>query len=95
MDSYKIVTGGPDDAYVNVWEVGTGEQTNSLHCCFSGCDAMAVDGCRIITAGYCNRSGHLTYRDFNNATSPVTKLENEPPTSKFWDSQSDDNSDDD
>ncbi|XP_045816846.1 mitochondrial division protein 1-like [Trifolium pratense] len=95
MDSYKIVTGGPDDAYVNVWEVGTGEQTNSLLCCLSGCDAMAVDGCRIITAGYCDRSGHLIYRDFNNATSPVTKLENEPPTSKFWDSQSDDNSDDD
>ncbi|GAU47547.1 hypothetical protein TSUD_284140 [Trifolium subterraneum] len=102
MDSYKIVTGGPDDAYVNIWEVGTGEKTNSLLCCshevdngISGCDAMAVDGCRIITAGNCNRWGVLTYRDFNNATSPVTKLENEPPTSKFWDSQSDDNNDDD
>ncbi|KAK2419870.1 U4/U6 small nuclear ribonucleoprotein PRP4 [Trifolium repens] len=102
MDSYKIVTGGPDDTYVNVWEVGTGEKTNSLLCCLpgeddcrSGCDAMAVNGCRILTASYCNRWGVLTYWDFNNATSPVTKLENEPPTSKFWDSQSDNNSDDD
>ncbi|KAJ1386882.1 WD40/YVTN repeat-like-containing domain superfamily [Sesbania bispinosa] len=100
MDPYKIATGGPDDAYVNVWETDTGVQTNSLLCCKtgedgsrSGCDAMAVDGCRIATASLCGGSGVLRFRDFNNATSPITKLENEPP-SKFWDSLSDGNSDD-
>lgn len=101
MDSYKIVTGGPNDAYVNVWEVGTAEQTNSLLCCLdeeeedigsSGCDGIAVDGLRIITASYYNDTGVLRYRDFNNAKSAVTKLENEPP-SKFWGSMSDGNSD--
>lgn len=98
MDPYKIVTGGPDNAYVNVWEVDTGVQTNSLLCSStddagSGCDAMAVDGCRITTASYYEDLGVLRFRDFNHATNPVTKLENEP-SSKFWISMSDDDSDD-
>ncbi|RDX64743.1 TAF5-like RNA polymerase II/CBP-associated factor-associated protein, partial [Mucuna pruriens] len=100
MDPYKIVTGGPDNAYVNVWEVDTGVQTNSLLCSLtekdgagSGCDAIAVHGCRITTASSCEDWGVLRFRDFNNATNPVTKLENEP-SSKFWDSKSDDDSDD-
>ncbi|XP_050908711.1 uncharacterized protein LOC127122411 isoform X1 [Lathyrus oleraceus] len=93
MDSYKIVTGGSDDNCVKVWEVGTGEQTNSFICCLCdeencrcGCDAMAIDGCRIVTATYCKDYNFgdsvVTFRDFNSATSPITKLE----TSKFWDS---------
>ncbi|KAG4914566.1 hypothetical protein JHK87_052123 [Glycine soja] len=99
MDPYKIVTGGPDNAYVNVWEVDTGVQTNSLLCSLtdgagSGCDAMAVDGCRITTTSYSEDSGVLCFRDYNHdATNPVTKLENEP-SSKFWISMSDDDSDD-
>ncbi|KAG5129482.1 hypothetical protein AAZX31_13G050100 [Glycine max] len=98
MDPYKIVTGGPDNAYVNVWEVDTGVQTNSLLCSStddagSGCDAMTVDGCRITTASYYEDLGVLRFRDFNHATNPVTKLENEP-SSKFWISMSDDDRDD-
>jgi len=101
MDSYKIVTGGPDDAYVNVWEVETGEQTNSFLCFDeediggSFCDDMVVDGCRIVTASNYNDDwGVFSFRDFDNATIPVTKLENEP-SSKFWGSQSDSDSDSD
>lgn len=102
MDQYKIVTGGPDDAYVNIWEVDTGVQTNSLLCSStekdgteSGCGAMAVDGCRIATASSCENWGVVHFRDFNNATNPVRKPESEP-SSKFWDSisVSDDDSDD-
>ncbi|KAL5152960.1 TAF5-like RNA polymerase II p300/CBP-associated factor-associated factor subunit 5L [Glycine soja] len=99
MDPYKIVTGGPDNAYVNVWEVDTGVLTNSLLCSLtdgagSGCDAMVVDGCRITTTSYSEDSGVLCFRDYNHdATNPVTKLENEP-SSKFWISMSDDDSDD-
>ncbi|AET02603.2 hypothetical protein MTR_8g044020 [Medicago truncatula] len=37
------------------------------------CDAMAVDGCRIATATY----DTLRFRDFNNATRPAIKLEND------------------
>lgn len=94
MDSYKIVTGGSDDNCVKVWEVGTGEQTNSFICCLCdeencrcGCDAMAIDGCRIVTATYCKDYNFgdsvVTFRDFNSAISPITKLET---SSKFWDS---------
>jgi len=94
MDSYKIVTGGPKNADVNVWDVDTGVQTNSLLCsssdgAVSGCDAMAVDGCRITTASSSEDCAVVCFRDFNNATNPVAKQENEL-TSKFWDSISDD-----
>lgn len=104
MDPYKIVSGGHEDIYINVWEVDTGAQTNSLSCCCtekdghssrSGCGAMAVDGCRIATASYCEEEekGILRFRDFNNGASPVMKLEDEQP-SKFWDSSIDGNSSD-
>ncbi|XP_047162075.1 mitochondrial division protein 1-like [Vigna umbellata] len=94
MDSHKIVTGGPKNADVNVWDVDTGVQTNSLPCSStdgagSGCDAMAVEGCRITTASSFEDYSVVCFRDFNNATNPVAKQENEL-TSKFWDSISDD-----
>ncbi|KAL2335549.1 hypothetical protein Fmac_016762 [Flemingia macrophylla] len=92
MDSYKIVTGCPDSAYVNVWEVDTGVRTNSFLCSSiendgteSGCDAMAVDGCRITTASSGEDWSVVHFRDFNNATNSVTKSECEQ-SSKFWDS---------
>ena len=74
MDPYKIVTCGSDDSHVKVWEASTGELTNSLPC-FKGnsCNAMAVDGCRIATTTY----DALRFRDFNNATCPAMKLEND------------------
>lgn len=99
MDPYKIVTGGPQDTDINVWEVDTGTRTNSLSCCCgcweeethgnsSGCSAIAVDGCRIVTANYCQGLGILRFRDFSKASSPVMNLEDDQ-TSKFWDSSSD------
>ncbi|XP_061360831.1 uncharacterized protein LOC133304785 [Gastrolobium bilobum] len=95
MDPYKIVTGGPDDECVNVWEVDTGVQTNSLPCFngLSGCNAMAVDGSRVTTATYSQDLTVLRFRDYHNAKNPLTKLESEP-SSKFWDSLSDGNSND-
>ncbi|XP_057447603.1 probable E3 ubiquitin ligase complex SCF subunit sconB [Lotus japonicus] len=79
MDPYKIITGGRIDECVNVWEVDTGVKIRPL-LCFSGskdmgCDAMAVDGCRIITASYCRNLGILRFRDFNNATKPYPRTE--------------------
>ena len=57
MDPYKIVTGGPEDDHISVWEVETGTQTNTWVCSSdeepnsnSGCSAMAVNGCRFVTA---------------------------------------------
>lgn len=99
MDSFKIVTGGPDDPYVNVWEADTGKQTNSLVACASdrpqtesGCSAIAVDGYRIVTAGGVDQeTATLCIRDFRTATcyvSPDASQES-PSFSKFWDSGSD------
>ncbi|KAI5665617.1 hypothetical protein M9H77_15470 [Catharanthus roseus] len=95
MDAYKIVTGGPDDSNVNVWELETGSLSNSLTCspidtCF-GCSAIAVQGCRIVTAGIGEEYGVLRYRDFSNARCHVSSdsdSDSSKPLSKFWDQQS-------
>lgn len=89
MDPYKIVTGGRDDLRVNIWETDTGMLANSLLCDYpeeadisTGCSAMAVSGCRIVTASY-GEPGLLQFRDFSNATCPVLKHEVQND-SKFW-----------
>lgn len=93
MDAYKIVTGGPNDCYVKVWEADTGALANSLICTPQfpspgfGCSAMAVRGCKIVTAGSNGGEGSLCYRDFANATCVVSS-DSDMPSSKFWDSQS-------
>ncbi|PSR87657.1 F-box/WD repeat-containing protein [Actinidia chinensis var. chinensis] len=94
MDPYKIVTGGPEDSYINVWETDTGTQTNSLICCSPdisssgpGCSAMAVNGCQIVTASCGEELGLIRYRDFNNATCHVSSNES-GIASKFWEAQS-------
>lgn len=92
MDPYKIVTGGPEDFFINVWETDTGTQINSLSCSSdeepsSGCTALAVNGCRIVTGSCGEGLSRLRFRDFNNATCPVVKSEDEH-ASKFWDPQS-------
>ncbi|KAJ8441447.1 hypothetical protein Cgig2_023633 [Carnegiea gigantea] len=93
MDPYKMVTGGPDDFYTNVWDVETGTLVNSLNCCDSeelsnvsmGCHAMAVDGCRMVTTR-CGDDGLVRFRDFNNASCSVSSYEDEV-ASKFWKSK--------
>ncbi|KAE9449237.1 hypothetical protein C3L33_18850, partial [Rhododendron williamsianum] len=94
MDPYKIVTGGVDDPYVHVWETDTGVRTNSLFCgspdalsSSPGCSAMAVNGCRIVTASYRELLGLVRYRDFTNATCLVSSDLREQG-SKFWGPQS-------
>lgn len=90
MDSYKIVTGSQKDNYVNVWEADSGNQANSLICCSPeevggtfGCSAIAVDGCRIVTAASGLENGLVRLRDFTFADHPVSQYEDEG-TSKFW-----------
>ncbi|XAR51764.1 hypothetical protein NMG60_11006493 [Bertholletia excelsa] len=75
MDPCKIVTGGPEDSFVNVWETSTGMKANSLTCCFGdalnpipGCSAMAVNRYQIATASCGEQHGCILYRDFQNAT---------------------------
>ncbi|KAJ0099924.1 hypothetical protein Patl1_22139 [Pistacia atlantica] len=79
MDPYKVVTGGPEDLHVNIWETDTGMQTNSLLCCSSeetktviGCSALAVNGCRIATATYSER-GLIKFRNFSHAACPISQ----------------------
>ncbi|KAK6155120.1 hypothetical protein DH2020_009368 [Rehmannia glutinosa] len=94
MDSHKVVTGGPDDPYVKVWETGTGLQTNSLICSEpdrlpfeTGCSAMAVDGCRIVTGCLgIYENPIVRFRDFKTATCQVSSNLSEASSevSKFW-----------
>ncbi|KAJ9540567.1 hypothetical protein OSB04_027073 [Centaurea solstitialis] len=89
MDPYKIVTGGPRDPWVKIWQADTGKQTNMLIVSplQKGCFGFAADGFRIVTADY-NRINHnreeglLCFRDFSNAVS-LGSLSDEISGSKF------------
>ncbi|XP_051140190.1 uncharacterized protein LOC127257773 [Andrographis paniculata] len=94
MDSHKVVTGGPRDHYIKIWDTNSGARINSLPCSNSGglrpdlgCLAMAVDGCRIVTAGSSGENqianASLCYRNFSTATCLVPSDEN-AAFSKFW-----------
>lgn len=90
MDPYKIVTGGPGDIYVNIWEVDSGTQANSLSCWFNEdagssttLSSFAVNGCRIFTACYDEDLGLLRCRDYTSASRPI--VEHGEVLSRFWD----------
>ncbi|XP_062030464.1 uncharacterized protein LOC133746300 [Rosa rugosa] len=93
MDSYKIVTGGRGrgDSHVNIWESNTGALVSSLTCDVeeASMDALAVNGCQIVTANtsHMEDSGVLRYRDFSNASCPAVNSEGDH-VSKFWNPQS-------
>ncbi|KAL0343911.1 UNVERIFIED_CONTAM: hypothetical protein Sangu_1278500 [Sesamum angustifolium] len=102
MDPHKVVTGGPDDPLVNVWDANTGTRTNSLICSPQdklaeglGCSAMAVDGCRIVTASGDDQENTIVrFRDFRFATCHVSSNLSEASSavSKFWGPHSDSDS---
>ncbi|XP_043724446.1 F-box/WD repeat-containing protein pof1-like [Telopea speciosissima] len=90
IDPYKIISGGPEDFYVKVWETDTGVQMNSLECCIPdesgsgiGCSAMAVDGSRMVTGSCGVEPGSAYFRDFSNATHPIASNE-DGVSSKYW-----------
>ncbi|KAL3723251.1 hypothetical protein ACJRO7_035436 [Eucalyptus globulus] len=90
MDPYKIVTGGPEDDYANVWEADTANQVNSLisggldeWSSTSGCSAIAMDGCCIVTASSGLQYGLVRLRDFTSAEHPDSQYLDEH-TSKVW-----------
>jgi WD40 repeat protein len=90
MDPYKVVTAGPSNHHVNIWDTSSGELLNSLDCRIPGEDmlvtgvsAMSVDGCRIVTTACGSENGVLYYRDFSNCTKPVS-AENSETGPKFW-----------
>nr|XP_043632590.1 uncharacterized WD repeat-containing protein alr3466-like [Erigeron canadensis] len=94
MDPYKIVTGGPKDPHINIWETNTGDQTNSLICSGSGsgCSSMAVDGFRIVTSAHNQEFDVIRYSDFNTAVCSGS-LKDEVIGSKFWHSSTSDDTD--
>lgn len=94
MDPYKIVTAGPYDYCINVCDVESDTQLNTLNWCDSELldvsmgrqlHAMAVDGSRIVTAG-CGDDGLVRFRDFSNASCSVCSYEDQV-ASKFWNSK--------
>lgn len=94
MDLNKIVTGGRGqaDSHVNVWESNTGALISSLTCDLeeASMDALAVNGCRIVTANHSHMEdlGVLRFRDFSNASCPAVNSEGHDHVSKFWKTQS-------
>lgn len=91
MDPYKIVTGGPFDYRVQVWETGTGFLANSLDCRpdtreVAGLTAMVVDQCRIVTSGCSDYPEFVCYRDFSGCSLPVSLEDLGAAGSKFWES---------
>ncbi|XP_068647468.1 uncharacterized protein [Aristolochia californica] len=97
MDPYKIVTGGPSDSFVRVWETDTGLHTNSLICSAStdmgnvgGLSAMAVDGYRIVTS---SGPGLTFYRDFTQSSCQLSSGGCNQ-SSRFWQPTSYSDSDD-
>ena len=99
LDPYKVVMGAPWDGQVHVWETRTGHLVNRLSCDEpvksggrSTVSAMAVDGCRIVTAGSSSTRGSLLhYQDFLGSSVPVALPGKE--VSKFWGSQEYDDED--
>ncbi|KAJ4752186.1 F-box/WD repeat-containing protein sel-10 [Rhynchospora pubera] len=93
MDPYKVVTAGPFDHSVNIWDAGSCKLFNSLDCRIPGEDiladgvyAMSVDGCRIVTTACCSEFGILYYRDFSDCRKPVSLVDSETG-SKFWETE--------
>ncbi|CAM0880118.1 unnamed protein product [Alopecurus aequalis] len=98
LDPYKVVTGAPWDGGVHVWETRTGHLVNTLSCNNpvksagrSTLSAMAIGGCRIVTAGSSNEGSLLHYQDFLRSSVPVA-LPGEG-VSKFWGPQEYDDGD--
>lgn len=95
MDTYKVVTAGPSDCRVNIWETDTGFLANSFDSqvsgenpnFISGLTAMAVDGCRIVTSGGAEEPGVMCFRDFSNCSVPASSHDC-ISGSKFWEPQS-------
>ncbi|KAG0500462.1 hypothetical protein HPP92_000534 [Vanilla planifolia] len=80
MDSYKVVTGGPNDNQINVWETDSGHLANVLQAydppaTFSssekslGVSALAVDGCRLVISDA--DQGFIAIRDFSQCSIPI------------------------
>ncbi|XP_078428113.1 ribosome biogenesis protein WDR12 homolog [Wolffia australiana] len=92
-DGSKVVTGGPKDLYVKVWEADNGALVRSLECYSDdltevgdeevGLSAMAVDGCRIVTGGFGEGPHLLCFRDYSNSSVLIADRE-QGPSSKFW-----------
>ncbi|CAA6672761.1 unnamed protein product [Spirodela intermedia] len=81
-DRYKVVTGGPDDLFVKVWEADTGAPTNSLECCCSSPPAEAAVGLSAMAEPQL-----LCFRDYSNSSVPMTDRE-QGSSSKFWEEPS-------
>ncbi|KAK1282167.1 hypothetical protein QJS10_CPB22g00847 [Acorus calamus] len=91
MDPYKVVTGGPHDSHIRVWETDTGVLSNSMSCCIPenedapfGCSAMAVDGFRMVTGACGAEEGLLCFRDYSDCSTPISSSPSSVSSSRFW-----------
>eukprot|EP01018_Ginkgo_biloba_P010304 Gb_04066 [translate_table: standard] len=91
IDSYKVVTGGPSDKSVYIWDAKTTDELLSLECAEEAIlndvrvGALAVNGARIVTGTCGELPGIIRFRDFSNCTVPLlTGNQNAENVLKFW-----------
>lgn len=75
IDAYKVISGGPEDSNVYVWDAKTGCLLNSLDVVDDrdpstvvGLSAFAAQGTRLVTGTCLGVPGAVRIRDFSNCT---------------------------
>ncbi|XP_024536142.1 uncharacterized protein LOC9629616 [Selaginella moellendorffii] len=83
LDDVKVVTAGPDDTVVNVWDSNHGTLVSSFD--QGSCTtALASQGPRLAIATSSSTTRLLSYRDFSNCTESTDQAAGSE-SSKFWD----------
>jgi WD40 repeat protein len=97
-DLYKVISGGPSDREVHVWNAETGDEISTLDCAVAasssvnvGVSALVGNGGKLVTGTCGEDPGVVRLQDFSNCVNPLVECETEVSnkhsgTSKFWES---------
>jgi WD40 repeat protein len=97
-DLYKVISGGPSDREVHVWNAETGDEISTLDCAVAasssvnvGVSALVANGGKLVTGTCGEDPGVVRLQDFSNCVNPLVECETEVSnrhsnTSKFWES---------
>ncbi len=97
-DLYKVISGGPSDHEVHVWNAETGDEISTLDCGVAasssvnvGVSALVANGGKLVTGTCGEDPGVVRLQDFSNCVNPLVECETEvsnkhSSTSKFWES---------
>jgi len=97
-DMYKVISGGPSDREVHVWNAETGDEISTLDCAVAasssvnvGVSALVANGGKLVTGTCGEDPGVVRLQDFSNCVNPLVECDTEvsnkhSSTSKFWES---------